>query len=227
MLPNNFHLNDPLLSVPHIKKPVNLSTLHDMSANMRSVDAWIRHYQPRLPQGAIIDEVAILVPDPYHQNRLDRYLQEEGWERFNDDRDAVFTNPFGTRYMVEYGFYRHPEQAIRLEVMMLLEDGQGVMGFSPLHRALWSPSGEPDLGSTHYPIPHLSFKMSGLWHTEGGAESVGLRRSYSLAVQHLKDQACLHAMTCQSQYGAFGYFISNDADRQIYVKPRINLRDDQ
>jgi hypothetical protein len=51
------------------------------------------------------------------------------------------------------------------------------------------------------------------------------RQAYGSAVQHLKDKACIPAMACQSTYGVFGYFIGNETARQIYLKPRVNLRD--
>lgn len=78
------------------------------------------------------------------------------------------------------------------------------------------PQGFGLLETTKYPIPHLSFKYPG----------DSTQRGYSKAVQHLQEQACIHAMTCQSTYGAFGYFIGNETMRQIYVKPRVNLRDE-
>jgi len=222
MLDNDFQLNDMVENVPAFRRPVVFNTEADMTANTLAISTWIAHYQNRLPKDAFIDEAAILVPDPWHRGELSIYLEANGWTAFNEDRDVVSTSPFGTRYCVDYRFFSHPDYGYRLEVMMLSSDAAGIMGFSPLHQALWQPSGQSwnGLPVSRYPIPHLSFKAVKVQPEQT------LRGAYSSAVQHMHDVACLHTMTCQSQYGVFGYFLGNDTMRQIYLKPRVNLRDE-
>jgi hypothetical protein len=227
MLLNEIHPN-----VPNVTHPVYWYRDKTVAENLSTINRWIGYYTPKLPSGCVIDEAAIMVPGPWHVRLLDADLRGAGWEGFNQASDLVFTNPFGTRYLVEYAFYRHSEVAYRLEVMHLPAgsfNSDESVGFSPLHASLWVPTGQPRLGlndNGHWPIPHLSFKPGPLWNVEGGAERVGAGRAYGLAVQHLKGQGCIHAQSCQSTYGQFGYYVGNDASRSIYIKPRRNMRDE-
>lgn len=212
------NLYDKTEGVPGVRRPVYWDTALRVQENLLGIEAWIKHYEDKLPKHCYIDEAAILAADPWKRGKITAQLREEGWDKFNEAQDLVATNPFGTRYCVEYHFFQHPDKVYRLELMMLTEDNVGLHGFSPLHQALlWSiPPGLYESKETKSAIPHLSFKMAGDSTVKG----------YTRAVQHLKDQACIHAMTCQSTYGAFGYFIGNDTMRQIYLKPRVNLRDE-
>jgi hypothetical protein len=156
---------------------------------------------------------------PYSYPKVHDYLVDHEWDYFNAAADTVFTTPFCTRYGVRYRFYRHPQFAYRLEVMTLRE------GFSPLHEALWVAHSGDKRTDRRFPMPHLSYKPERTAKEAGGVELETLRRSYGRAVQHLEDNACIHVQSCQSTYGQFGYFIGNDTARQIYIKPRVNLRD--
>lgn len=207
--------------VPDQARPVLWKTGDPISANLLKVNAWIAHYQDRLPDDTFIDEASILVPDMGSFDDVNQYLEKAGWSHFNASEDLVYTNPFGTKYGVAYDFFRHPDYGYRIELMQLTGEGM-----SPLHEALQAL---PKTGYDGYPMPHLSFKPVLPVHTSvltGESLVSQKRRSYSRAVQHLRDRACIHAMTCQSAYGNFGYFLGNDTSRQIYVKPRINLRDE-
>jgi hypothetical protein len=218
--------------VPRMIQPVRFDISTTMARNLSRIEQWMGYYQDRVPDGTVFDEAAIMVPDPFHLMRLDAYLREGGWEKFNSAEDLVYTNPFGTRYFVEYHFYQSVLGKYRLEVMMMgagWEDGN--RGFSPLHTALWTPNGtpnEPRSDITAYPVPHISYKPERrTWTTDGGSTAMQKPgQAYSQAIQYLKDKACIHAMSCQSTYGRFGYYIGNDVGRQIYVKPRVNLRDE-
>jgi hypothetical protein len=216
----------PLYWDVHLSTATNLNVLEgSMAANL-----------DRLPKGCKFDEVAIMVPGPWHLERLRNLLGgPSGWVEFNEAEDLVFTNPFGTRYRVHYHFFQHPNRSYRLEVMYPSYEGiDGEAGFSPLHQALWEHGRmENTSGLTRYPIPHLSFKpqrrdlgvhRDGMTAGEERMQTWG--QAYGQAVQHLKDQGFIHAQTCQSTYGRFGYFLHQDAQRQLYIKPRINTRDD-
>lgn len=212
ILPNSLH--HVHRGVPTPGRPVVWDMELPLQTNLNVIDRWIGHYGERLPRGAVIDEAALMVPSPWHVASLLKYFTERGWEHFNGARDLVYTNPFATRYFVEYNFLRHPDVGYRLEVMNLSQGQQdGRTGFSPLHASLW-PDGmvHHSIPARQFPVPHLSFKVPD-------------RRAYGLALEHLREHACIHAQTCQSTYGAFSYWIGNDTARQIYLKPRVNLRD--
>jgi hypothetical protein len=216
----NIGIYDEKEGVPFITPPLYWSRAASVPRNLARIqqhiaDMYRKTATPEGEQPYLIDEAAIMVPDPFQRSALTAQLEAAGWEQFNEAEDLVYTNPFGTRYFVAYRFFRHPEWPFRLEVMMPSMGSDGRGGFSPLHTALWQPDGWPLRRlqvEEAYPIPHLSFKVPDL-------------KSFSVAVQYLKDKAFLHAMTCQSTYGAFGYYISNETYRQVYLKPRVNTRD--
>lgn len=219
-LPQN--LDGYAKAVPTITHPVYWDTELPVVTNLHVIDRWIGYYASYLPEGDKIDEAAILVPSLFHRTALALELGRNGWVTFNQARDLVFTSPFGTRYFVKYLFLKNPSRPYRLEIMLMdAGEGDDQPGFSPLHAALWQPNGEAHVssGATKFPIPHLSFKPTRL----PAGESAG--RSYSRAVQYLKDGACIHVQTGQSTYGRFGYYLHQDAQRQIYIKPRVNTRD--
>lgn len=214
-------------NVPDAAYPVWWDMAKHTAENVKEMERWIAYYSEHMPPDTVVDEVAVLI-GPTLIRRVRHILVTEGWKEFNNAEDVVYTNPFGTRYSVEYNFFRHPAVPWRLEVMRL----QG--GFSPLHEALMAV--EWPLGK--FPVPHLSFKpvrrkvaLPALVYAEAGRPNPGpqlqtWRQAYSGAVQYIRDRAGIHAQTCQSTYGAFGYFLGNDCARQIYLKPRINLRDE-
>lgn len=224
----DFFLNLPTEGVPALRHPVYWDRRLPVTDNLDRIDSWRAHYQDRLPAECAIDEAAILVPNYWHRSQITGQLLDNGWGFVADAQDLVYTSPFGTRYCVEYQFYTRPMMPYRLEVMTLVPDAEGAYGRSPLHEALWIPGEDQSASGYRYPIPHLSFKPAALYHEtvlSGNALISQRRRSYGRAVQHLRDGACIHAQSCQSTYGHFGYFIGNETQRQIYIKPRVNLRD--
>lgn len=205
-------LNEFLPRVPTEVEPLWFDLGLSLDKNLNQISAWSAYYQDHMPLGTFIDEASVLVPLEAEADIHEYLVDTNGWERFNTASDTVFTNPFSTRYRVHYAFYRHPAVPYRMEVMVL-----GDEGFSPLHQALdylRKERGGPDA----YAVPHLSFKP-----VPRGGQS--LHKAYAQAVDYIRSHGGIHAQTCQSTYGSFGYYIGNDALRQVYLKPRVNLRD--
>lgn len=208
-------LTGTYVGVPYPTMPLYWDRRLPVVANLNAVKHRMRQHTPRLPTGAVFDEASVLVPNAASREVLVKELLLSSWRVFNTAADIVFTNPFGTRYTVEYTFLAHRRESWRLEVMMLGEQARdGQAGFSPLHQALWAPNGaNPNWAEwAELPVPHLSFKVP-----------TGMK--YGQATDHLQRQGFIHAQTCQSTYGHFGYYLHRDAVRQIYVKPRVNTRD--
>lgn len=219
-----FQLTAEAYGVPAMRRPVYWNTSIPISANLMMVDAFVEEFSRYVPVDSVIDEAAIMVPSRWHANQLILNMGLDGWEHFNGADDLVFTNPFGTRYVVRYEFLRHPDHDYRLEVMYMgLGLREGGYGFSPLHQALWAPDGVAAItsGASQFPIPHLSFKA------KNRVGDLQPRSAYSRAVAYLQAKGCIHAQTCQSTYGVFGYYLHQDTERQLYIKPRLNTRDGQ
>lgn len=203
--------------VPYATEPLWWDRRLGVPANLLTIRHYMEKYAPSIPAGCVFDEAAVMVPTPIVHEMLTKDLLAAGWELFNEAADLVFTNPFGTRYTVEYTFFRHLAWPFRIEVMLLGQPAgrDQLVGFSPLHQALWYPNGDRPNWASHaeFPIPHLSFKVA-----EG--------MKFGQATDLLRGSGFVPAQVCQSTYGVFGYFIHNDAMRQVYVKPRINRRDE-
>lgn len=214
------NLLGPVSGVPFAREPVYWDRRLGVRANVSTIESYFLRYQRDLPAGCTFDEAAIMVPNPSVRRALTMELERAGWQLFNKATDLVHTNPFGTRYQVEYRFFQHLERSWRIELMLLPDEE--LSGMSPLHRALWFPSGEVPTNKNHQtlPIPHLSFKPS---PTEVAA--VGGPVAVRGCLDHLRAEGYLMAQACQSTYGQFWYLLHNEATRQIYVKPRINTRD--
>lgn len=229
-------LNGYAPGVPTPNMPVFWDAQLAYQQNINTIERWLAHHREYLPEGCKFDEAAIMVPGPYHLTLLKSVLRGQGWEHFNAASDLVYTNPFGTRYFVQYDFFRHELKEYRLEVMRPgLGAACGLPGFSPLHASLWENGRVPvTAGTQRFPVPHLSFKpirrvLSNTSEREAAGREPRLQswgQAYGAAVQHLRDKGFIHAQTCQSTYGRFGYYIHQDVQRQIYVKPRVNMRDE-
>jgi len=150
---------------------------------------------------AVIDEVALLVPDA---NSAGVYIFDavlkDGVEHFNASEDRVSTRPFNNEYRVRYDFLRIEGRQYRLEVMHLTD------GISPIHAALYQQS-----WTNNEPVTvHVSFKCPS-------------EASYRMACGLLRDQmAMVEAQSCEADYGVFSYWRSDITD--LYVKPRFNRR---
>jgi hypothetical protein len=203
------------LSIPPAMTPFywEVASVNESCTNIHQQ---IQKYSQWLPIRCKIDEASVLVPAIADALDLADQLKACGWDQFNEAKDLVYTNPFGTHYRVNYWFFESPNWNWRLEVMHL-PAGQG---FSPLHQSLWKGGTRPssDGMARRFPMPHLSFKADGV----GG---MPIQRAYSYACDVLQRHGLIHAQTCQSTYGAFGYYLPNDTRKQLYLKPRINLRD--
>lgn len=219
------------LPVPLARNPLVWDLRLSAMANMQEIEYRMHEHTQRLPVGCEFDEAAIMVPTWEVRDRLFTELEMAGWNIFNQAADLVHTSPFGTRYTVEYTFFQHPNKKYRFEVMMLGRPAlDGEAGFSPLHQALWTPSGKTPTweSSAELPVAHLSFKPTMPKHSAllKGEELLSQRqRSYNRVIDHLRTYSYIHAQTCQSTYGVFSYWLYQDETRQLYVKPRINTRD--
>lgn len=146
-----------------------------------------------------VDEFAVMSPTRSASDRLaNRLVSHSGVEMFNSASDRVWTRPFMTEYDVEYSFLRTPN-GFRLELMTIGS------GFSPLHSAM--TRSQRDMGS----VVHASFRCSD-WE------------DYSQALRSMESNA-VHGQTCESKYGQFSYWLPFSADKLLFLKPRINLRD--
>lgn len=182
---------------------------HDrnVDANLLEIDNGIQEaeewLEKNLGEPYKIDEAAFLLPSQEHVIKFCHLVvREPGVELFNQAQDEVQTRPFRTSYGVYYSFLRVP-RSYRLEVMALSEGGH-----SPLHDAMWPSSSQANL-----PIAvHLSFKCRGV-------------AEYN-AVTAVLPRYAIHGMSCESNYGRFSYWLPNSLDSSLYLKPRVNLRDD-
>lgn len=211
---NEVRLQGTYEQVPYARTPFYWDRRLPVAANLNAVKHRMRQHAERLPSWVVFDEISLLVPDATAVISIENELWSVGWSTFNTAADVVMTNPFGTRYTVAYTFLRHPRETFRIEVMVLGgQSAEGLHGFSPLHQALW-PEGETPVWSewAELPVPHLSFK-------------VPPDLTFGRTTDMLRDKGYLHAQTCQSTYGHFGYYLHQDAMRVLYVKPRVNTRD--
>lgn len=150
-----------------------------------------------------IDEVALMFPNPSLLGIfMQRAVAEEGVTLFNYSKDHVATDPLKTSYDVEYYFFDHALSSMRVECMV------AAGGFSPVHAAL----GQHMLNNAPMEV-HMSFKVPDM---DTYIKVIGvMHRALLTAVQF-----------CNSTYGAFSYWTSEDMPGDgIYLKPRVNMRD--
>lgn len=158
-----------------------------------------------------VDEIAIMAFDEHQEYHLIEGAVRHGWRVFNAAEDAVDTYPIPGSYRVHYTFLDHPETGYRLEVMRMLE------GVSPLHNAL----GTQAMMNDHLTpvMVHASFKVKDLTALGNAEERLTESGSFMLA------------QGCRSTYGAFAYYARTenhdlaDDTLTVYLKPRVNLRD--
>lgn len=148
------------------------------------------------------DEVALLATSNRQAFAAVQSFVRRGWRYFNNAEDTVTTHPFRTQYDVTYHFLAHQNVGWRIELMTL------GYGLSPVHWAILDRTRSGAL-----PVVHLSFKVPNM-----SAYEAVLSRWHG----HL-----LHAQSCTSSYGVFSYWAGQpvDGNPEVYLKPRINLRD--
>lgn len=154
------------------------------------------------------------MPNAGHASALTELLvREPGYEYFNSARGRVTTYPFYTKYAVRYHFVRTP-RGYRLEIMH--PSGERGAGFSPLHAAMWRPNGYPEnhVDPSSYPVVHISYKVP------NGDDNSYLREKEWLG--RVADMG----QDCTSEYGQFSYWLPPCADYLVWLKPRVNLRDE-
>lgn len=171
------------------------------------VDKWL---EARQPEGVewLCDEIAFLF---CNREALSAFVNEcvrtQQWALTNIAEDTVTTMPIRSTYEVGYHFLTDPneEQDFRLECMQIFD------GFSPLHGALEASA---HLDGRTFSAVHASFKVA------------GQLEDYEACVARLIGVGCTPALHCTSTYGRFSYLSVPDGEGiELYLKPRINLRD--
>jgi hypothetical protein len=192
---------------------------HRLVREMRTVNTLLLHTElPALEQAVRhineemldvramghIDEVA-LISGPNISGPINMLVSEEGVEHFNFAQDTVSVEPFGTAYDVSYNFFRTP-YPWRIELMQITG------GVSPLHAGY--EMYRHQAGSL--PVVHFSFKCAIEWE-------------YEEACAALTQEGLSLAQECRSRYGRFSYWRDRELldNRMVYLKPRVNLRDEQ
>jgi hypothetical protein len=156
-----------------------------------------------------IDEIALMF---VNDHCLDKFVQaavrHEGLTHFNGAEDNVKCLPIDSSYKVRYEFFQGKDY--RIEAMAIQE------GFSAVHFSILNALITSDSPST---IVHASFKC-----TE--------EEDYGMAVLRLREAGWEDAQRCESSYGRFSYWRPLDMEhwvaqeRWLYLKPRVNLRDE-
>lgn len=123
---------------------------------------------------------------------------------FNVATDHVHTGPHSTHYDVAYRFVQNGLYDWRVEMMSLTS------GFSPLHEAFMNKTAGFDEGE---PV-HLSWKCNS---EEGYQDTIDY-------LHHSDDY--VFAQSCRSEYGLFSYWRPMGTDLDVFLKPRVNTRDD-
>jgi hypothetical protein len=158
---------------------------------------------------AHIDEMAVMFRDPGElRNFVEAAVRVPGVTLFNTAHDSVSTQPIPGRYDVHYWFLSMPqengEQPWRLEVMFAHPG-------SPLHDSLRRQMTR----ETPLMLVHASFKCPD-------------EEAYASAVHTLARNNYEMLQRCESTYGRFSYWLTDEVtDQGLLLKPRINLRDQE
>lgn len=156
-----------------------------------------------------IDEVALMFDDKAKLFEfIDAAVREPGVKLFNAATDHVLTSPVLGEYWVSYYFLEVEDLGMRVEVMYIER------GRSPLHDSLKSYGNNPTIDFRSHDDPvvvHFSYKVAKSDYLEARAAMVG---GGATLVQD-----------CQSTYGRFSYYRHPEIGENIYIKPRVNMRD--
>jgi hypothetical protein len=151
----------------------------------------------------IIDEIALMFD---YRARVGDFIMDavegDGVKLFNHAFDKVSTWPFNTRYEVEY-FFLETRSTMRVECMAIKD------GLSPLHSAVASHM--TDLSPMS--VVHMSFKVADMDEFE----------TVQTKLDEYSDATLVQF--CTSTYGAFAYWHLIGETSGVYLKPRVNLRD--
>jgi len=160
----------------------------------------------------VFDEVAVIVGDRATADRVIVNAEVgQGYEHFNSADDAVkamWGDKAESRYTAQYDFLRRWDIPYRIE-MMTVNDGYSYA--HRLHRNMLLRS----RGSLEGIVVHVSYKP-----VEGGFKGYDgeVGRLISLGLEPVQE--------CVSTYGRFTYFQHPKLPDGLYIKPRVNLRDE-
>lgn len=161
----------------------------------------------------VIDEVACIFDDREEKaSWVQNAVKEDGVKMFNSAWDAVRTTPINSEYAVEYDFLEADMLAgMRVEAMTVIG------GNSPLHSSILNPYFNPMIDSDVFrpgSVVHFSFKVP--------------PEEYAEVLEKLNETPCAElAQSCESTYGAFSYWRVHEISNSTFLKPRINLRDQE
>lgn len=184
----------------------------DMNSVFQGLGRVVRLYNEMLAQldiPHVVDEVAYMFADRHLLDLFTREaVQVDGCLLFNTADDHVHTMPLGTCYDVEYRFFTVPMEYLPGIEQVRIEAMRMGRGFSPLHLAEVLLNG--------WGAIHASFKCQ----TE---------EEYGAVLHRLRERSWEVAQKCDSTYGKFSYWKpfdqDNHEDLDLYLKPRVNLRD--
>jgi hypothetical protein len=208
-----------------------------LKARQAYVDVW--HGVTPVLGERNFDEVALYAPDAWRAAALiaelayqpgdagDIYTATNPWQRpryFNRSEDRVrYALPNGDagEYGVHYDFLQPYGEPYRLEVMHLLA------GSSPAHHRYlraWSYGlGDNDQNGQ---VVHVSYKPPRGFV----ANAAGRAEDYDAELERLEALGFVLVQANHSTYGAFSYYEHTDPavlPAGVYLKPRVNLRDEQ
>lgn len=174
-----------------------------------AVDRWLESHQESTEREWLCDEIAFLF---CHRDALQFFINDcvrsQQWALTNIADDTVHTTPIRSTYEVTYHFLTDPkeEENFRIECMSIVD------GFSPLHGAIGAAA---HLDGRAWNAVHASFKVP------GGVDE------YEACMARLGALGCTPVLHCASTYGKFSYWTvpDNGEGIELYLKPRINLRD--
>jgi hypothetical protein len=189
---------------------------------LAQVDRQYRLYQQALDNTVdigtyTIDEMAIAFTDDVEMLRFVSVMNRVATvDHFNGGLDTVEAMPLHSAYRVQYEWLR-TAFPWRIEAMTIRD------GFSGVHAHRAWLAREPEALAKNLGWVHASYKVPG-----------GLAGYYDACVE-LNERGWACAQQCTSDYGKFSYWVPvgerlaqlTEADAvAMYLKPRINLRDE-